>query len=260
MPVLRTLQEHEYDRDGFREAILELFKEKSEKSVFRGMAIPTLRTLGLLVGFEREMHLSGDGALVMTADSLDEPRNNRAMQRVLAYIERKRGLDSTWRRAVVSTACALSWFTDVEARPSSDFPSRVRRWLGYLTFFRLIEPRETGYVPNRRLRSQLTHPIPRGARLKHVVADLYETYCRMARGGVGEPVVGIEPLHREFAIGRLRHHGELLLRVDFDALLERIVSRNCLDVHLHRSMGAEQGLFFFRGQYYQAMSVAGIRR
>ena len=59
---------HEYDREGFQDAVLRLYGgEKSSKSVFRGMAIPTLRNLGLIVGFGDVIHASANGLLTVLA-------------------------------------------------------------------------------------------------------------------------------------------------------------------------------------------------
>jgi hypothetical protein len=258
LSVILALRDHEYDRDGFRSTVLSLFPGKEEKSVFRGMAIPTLRGLGLLIGFESEMHLSGDGSLVAAAYNPTNPGDNEPMQLLLRATEKERELGAVWRKRHVSISDVRHALSKAdkpgkEKRPIGDFLGRANRWLSYLEFFNIVVRKEK--VFQRLLLPLRSDPqIGRGA-IVSFAKELLSAYRNLMPGGVGEPVIAIEAIHRELALQRWKTRKVILIRRDFDRLLERCLRTGILDIHLHRSMGAEQGLFMHEGISYQTMSI-----
>ncbi len=254
--VVRALAAHEFDRDAFRVAVLRLFNAKTEKSVFRGMAIPTLRVLGLLVGFEREMHLSGDGTLVREVDT-DSPGPNVAMQRILCLLEGQHGLEPPWMSGALRYDLAFKAFGALEPQTAGDFTGHLRRWLLYLTYFGIIERRD-----DRLIRIIRLTPVQKWTKkaLLELSTGLRLAYHQIAPRGVGEPIAAIEDVHRTFAVAQWQARKALITRSDFDALLTLIIEKHPLSIHLHRSMGPEQRLFVYRGEHYQALSIAESRR
>lgn len=256
--VVLALKKHEYDRDGFRDAVLEIFPGKEEKSVFRGMAIPSLRTLGLLVGFELETHLSSDGALVAADHDPKAPKTNEPMRLLLREIEVERGLHSAWTSENLSIAAIRDAFARVDSdddksSPKGDFLGRVNRWVNYLEYFGII------FKEGNRLRRNVPILPASFQYSESVIAafaeELHASYRRLIRAEVGEPVVAFEDLRRELALALWRSKQLVVMKRDFDRILSECLTKESVDIHLHRSMGADEGLFTFREVSYQSVSM-----
>ncbi len=246
-PTVTALRSHEYDREGFRIAVMALFADnKVEKSVFRGMAIPTLRALGLLQGFESELHLSADGALVAASADTE---STLPMAILLREIENELELVAPWRggakkfAAVLDELCRL----DSEGGVTSETKRRAQRWLSYLEHFGVILKTHEAY---RRQSFSVQAAISESV----FASVLLASYRSLSPKTVGEPAVSIDEVARASVLDFF-HRGQIITRRLFDQLLTRCMSRGDLAVHLHRSMGAGQRLFVWGGDSYEAISI-----
>ncbi len=247
-PVVLALRAHQFDRDGFRLAVMELFAaDKEEKSVFRGMAIPTLRALGLLLGFESELRLSSDGALVAAGE---EARSKEPMAQILREIELELELRAVWTSraqpmvAVVDELCRLD---QAEGAIVAETRRRVGRWLSYLEFFEVVTRTNDKYrrLPTRRDMSLSADEFGR---------RLVAAYRALSPKTIGEPSVSIDDVARVVALRSL-DEGIVVTRRTFDELLGDCISRGRVSVHLHRSMGAGQRLFRWHEGTYESLSI-----
>ncbi len=251
--VIHALRTHEFDRDGFREAVMELFgADMDEKSVFRGMAIPTLRSLGFMAGFESEMRLTADGSVVGLGLA-KRPADNAPLAVVLAEIEQRRGLDYVWTMKHTPTAevvRALVAKESPEGKRDGDVVGRVRRWLGYLQFAGLVQRLDDtkafvrNAVPEYRIAQREFQPT------------LSNCYRSLSPRAIGEAIVPIEDIRRCMAEG-FYSRGVVLSSHRFDVCLERDIQRANSGVCLHRSMGADEALFVSRGIGYSSLSIRG---
>jgi len=209
------------------------------------MAIPTLRGLGLLMGFEATVHLSSDGALV--AAGFDRRRND-PMAAVLGDIEAELGLDTPWSPVQTIDEISAALF-EVDAEGTSESRRRVQRWLAYLEYFGVVartgEGRE-GLCRTSRPALQVSAP--------QFEKYLLAAYRKLSPKTIGEPAVLIDDVAREVALQCL-DAGEVVTRRMFDGYLSRCVSDGRVAVHLHRSMGAGQKLFRLRGEVFESMSI-----
>lgn len=242
-PVLTALERHEYDRLGFREAVMEQFSaDKDEKSVFRGMAIPTLRALGLLAGFEATIHLSADGALAAAAVP-----NPAVLSALLQEIEAVLGIDQIWESAIDRDA-AVSRLCSVEATATDETRRRVQRWIAYLEYFGVL--REHG--------RQLIR-LPRSGAVQFDIRDferrLLAAYVALSPRTIGEPSVEIDAIARVLILRCYHENGTIFTRKSFDRHLALISRSDDTPIRLHRSMGAAQGLFFLDGEAYESLSI-----
>lgn len=94
--ALQVIREHPYDRDAQRDFILSLYAnmrsaspEHADKSVFRGMVLPSLRHLGLIVGESEYVRLSADGRLICP-DGRSDQQTLEAVQVLFADIDNRR--------------------------------------------------------------------------------------------------------------------------------------------------------------------------
>ena len=96
LEALRCIREHPFDRDAQRDCVLSLYNdmrsaspEHADKSVFRGMILPSLRHLGLIVGESEYIRLSADGHLIC-CDGSPGREVLGAIQVLFADIDRRR--------------------------------------------------------------------------------------------------------------------------------------------------------------------------
>ncbi len=258
LDVLSALRDHEFDRDGFKDSVLAIFPDKDEKSVFRGMAIPSLRTLGLLIGFEQETHLSGDGALVAESGVANNFRMNEPMRQLLREIELERSLHGVWANDELTIEDIRGGYANIEgveqgSNPKGDFLGRINRWLHYLEYFGILS--RTGERLHRTVPTMTRFPNYTESEIKAFVKAFQSSCHHLLRGEVGEPVITIEDIRRQVAVQFWKDRHAIVLRRDFDRLLATCLESGILDAHLHRSMGADEGLFLFKGTSYQSVSI-----
>jgi hypothetical protein len=256
--VVLALRDHEFDRDGFKDSVLALFPEKEEKSVFRGMAIPSLRTLGLLIGFEQETHLSSDGALVAEASISNSFPASEPIRLLLREIEFERNLSAVWHKDDLTQEYIRQSYAKVEQGdtadiPKGDFTGRINRWLNYLEYFGIVS--RSGEARHRTLPVLKAVPVYSEAEMKSFAKAFRAAYRHLMRGEIGESVIAIEDVRREVAIRLWKDKRVIVMRRDFDRLLTRSLEAGITDVHLHRSMGADEELFVFKDTSYQSVSI-----
>src|SRR3990170_3238035 len=83
--ALKCIDNNPFNRDKQKECILKLYPGKSEKSVFRGMIIPSTRHLGLIVGFGHSIRTTCNGRLLVLGNS---PKS-LAMKAVILEIDKR---------------------------------------------------------------------------------------------------------------------------------------------------------------------------
>jgi hypothetical protein len=243
-PVLLALRDNEFDRAGFRDAVLDIFAGDSdgsfsEKSVFRGMAIPTLRALGLLLGFETTLELSADGALAAAG-----ARSKAAapMAAILIDIEDEKSLGFTLR-GTESAALVVDKLCSIDGQlPESR--RRAQRWLAYLEHFGVVETTD-----GKLRRVAVAHDID----LQDFQERLRAAYRLITRKAIGEPTVTIDEIAKKVALSAYEK-GVIITRRQFDNLLRQGLESRTIAVHLHRSMGAAQRLFQVGATYYESLS------
>jgi len=96
LDALRCIRGHPFDRDAQRDCVLALYidmrsasPEHADKSVFRGMVLPSLRHLGLIVGESEYIRLSADGHLICP-DERPDRQALEAIQALFADIDSRR--------------------------------------------------------------------------------------------------------------------------------------------------------------------------
>ncbi len=85
--VMGCFEQYPFNRDGLRECILKLYQDKEEKSIFRGMVIPSLRHLGLILGYDEDLRLSANGNLIVIARKKSAEEGLRVFRAILTEID-----------------------------------------------------------------------------------------------------------------------------------------------------------------------------
>jgi hypothetical protein len=268
--LLKCIKDHPYDRDGFQEAVLELYPGKSPKSVFRGMAVPTLRSLGFIVGYGDVIHISANGALAYAAHQESETEGLRLLRAILLEMDRGGELVCylMGKPAVSIQALVNDWISRIhisdprvahkpEARDRAA-GERIRDWIDFWAFAQLV------YTNGEIIRIHDSHltqarndtaPSVLGKR-ERFANDFFGVYKEVVVTQKGVKTVEIEDLRRDLALRFYSQSHLVLTEKQFDDLLTYLPKvSNQYTITLGRSMGADEKLFHFQGNYYQTLSV-----
>lgn len=85
---LECIDKNTFDRDKQKECILGLYPGKSEKSVFRGMVISTLRHIELIVGYSDTIRVSANAKLIIKSKS-NVTLHNRVLRAIFVELDSK---------------------------------------------------------------------------------------------------------------------------------------------------------------------------
>jgi hypothetical protein len=265
--LLECVGRNEYNRDGFRDAVLALYPpDKSEKSVFRGMAIPTLRRLGLIVGYEDIIRLSANGALVRQAYNESEEEGFRALRAIQYEIDSNEKIGffkkveaSPVRKAdFVGSLMEANQFVDREGKllDGSSLRERVTDWLGFLFYSRLVCIEDEYLRVDTSTAEQVREDTE--AEVKKAVFEsfLFNIYRNVVQANYGIPTVEIEEVRRAMAKYAYETERAILTGQQFDELLRRFPKTDKeYTIAFGRSMGAEEKLLKLGDNYYQTMYV-----
>lgn len=268
--LLECIDDHSYDRDGFQEAVLELYEGKSPKSVFRGMAVPTLRRLGFIVGYADVIRISANGALVHTARQESKSEGLRALRAVLlemddqigllSYLENKsaipiQGLIDDWTPRVDISDSRVAHKPEARNRAARE---RLLDWVNFLTFAELLYSSGQNVRVDARRLTQTRNDIDvdTSEKRESFSPSFFKAYRKIVVEQSGIKTVEIERLRKELAVRAYRQSHLLITEKQFDVLLKGLPKASDeYTIAFGRSMGADEKLFFFQGKYYQTVSI-----
>lgn len=268
--LLECVNDHPYDRDGFQEAVLKLYEGKSPKSVFRGMAVPTLRRLGFIVGYADVIRISANGALVHTARQESKSEGLRALRAVLlemdgqigllSYLENKpavpiQDLIDDWTPRVDISDSRVAHKPEARNRAARE---RIHDWINFLAFAELLYSSGQNVRVDARRLTRTRNDIDSNTSEKResFEKNFFKAYRRIVFEQLGIKTVEIEYLRKELAIRAYGQSHLLITEKQFDALLKELPKASDeYTIAFGRSMGADEKLFFFQGKYYQTVSI-----
>ncbi|MFP3898017.1 MAG: hypothetical protein ACLFVD_01725 [Dehalococcoidia bacterium] len=263
LALLRCVYEHPFDRDGLREAILGLYPGRDEKSVFRGMVIPTLRRLGLIIGYEQSIRLSANGTLILTASDNSESEALRVLRAILLeidqatghLIEELEGKEPTEVKHIVEMVAP-----EIEAPNQKQSLERTRDWIAYLTSASLMLQEDDHVYINMKNLKQAYTDLEAATKSGFFGCFLLDRYRKLLQYQPGIRSIGIEDLRREVGTAVYKERSAIITANQFDILLRKMP--HITDDHVitfGRSMGPEEKLFVFGGKYYETISIRFIK-
>lgn len=268
--ILACIKDHPYNRDGFQDAILQLYPGKSPKSVFRGMAVPTLRNLGFIIGYSDVIRISANGALIHAARQESETEGVRALRAALLEMDDEIGLLPYLESKSAITIQTLidDWMPKVDIqnsrvthKPQSRNRAareRIRDWINFFAFAELLYNNGQIIRVDTGLLARTRNDINANAPEKSDCFDKFfiKVYRKIIVEQRGIKTVEIEHLRKELALRVYRQSRLLITEKQFNALLAQFPkTTDQYTIAFGRSMGADEKLFFFRGKYYQTVSI-----
>ncbi len=256
--ILTCFDQHPFDRDSLRESILSLYPGKTEKSVFRGMVIPSLRHLGLIVGYEEDLRLSCNGKIIVLGKNKSEKEafrvfravlleNDNNMLKIVKLVSRKEKNFDDFR---------LSLSQKIEAPNLAQAKERINHWLSMMIVISLLL-KEDGKLKACKDYFDTTEKdldaSTKGHNFKSVFFSNYENKKKIQQNVA---IVDIEDLRTEVAATFYKKEGLVVTEGQFDYLLRKVpfVTDEYI-ISLGRAMGAEEKVFKYEKNYYRTVSI-----
>jgi len=261
LKALLCFDKYAFDRNRQRECILKIYPKKSEKSVFRGMVIPSLRKLGLIVGYGQSIRLSANGKLIVKAYNKGKAEALRVLR--VVFLE----IDSEYFRIIEKIAKSKRKKLRIDELQGMFFENkkfpmdkkikyrikeRIESWVNLLKECNILSVNQEVSLTefyDRSLEDLEEYPFK-----KEFISVLIECYKKLI-SQVNE-LIDIEDIRREVGIFFYEKRGIILTEKKFDHMLSVIphMTKRYI-IHLGRSMGAEEKLFFYKGKYYRTLSI-----
>lgn len=263
---LDCMEQHSFNRENQRDCILSIYPNKTEKSVFRGMVIPTLRKTGLILGFENSIRPSANGSIIVKSKKISDPLHNRVLRAVILEIDSKKFnfiselasfgkigsfiSEPKFKEKLASEICGFSYKQKLE---------RISRWLRILKQSGLlVKDTSRNIALNRPDYEQAISDL----KIDLVKTEKFEPYILESHSELRqtEAIIDITDLRERVATKLLNTDREILTETQFDELMRRFISgTKKYVVSLGRAMGAEEKLFAYNGKYYRTLTIETVR-
>jgi hypothetical protein len=260
---LECIKDYPYNRERQKECILNIYPEKSEKSVFRGMVIPTLRKTGLILGFGSFIRISANGSLIVESKRKSEALHARTKQAMILDIDRRKigfvqelfDLGSAGK-SISGKRFRELLASEISSPSTKQSMERVDRWIRILKQVGLLTENEHEVISiNMPIYKQATADLAaNGLKLNTFTRYLLES-CKELIKEVGA-IVDIADLRERVAIKLLNNENEILTEYQFDERFREIpLATDKYFISLGRPMGAEEKLFFYNGKHYRTLII-----
>jgi hypothetical protein len=269
--LLECIYDHPYDRIGFQESVVLLYGgDKSPKSVFRGMAVPTLRNLGVIVGFGDDIRASANGALLHIANKEKKSEGLRVLRAILVEIDENFGIISyllekptlgindflqDWQKRVVTSKIRKATGPKAQERASRE---RLLDWINFLAFSEILyKNHDQIRIDNINLeKTNRDLDITVQDKSKNFQSVLFTSYKKIVFEQKGVGTVELDNLRQETSERMYNKYKVVLTEKQFDRLLSELpkVSDKYV-ITLGRSMGADEKLYYYQGKYYQTLFI-----
>lgn len=266
---MECVDRYAFDRDNQRDCVLNLYPDKGkslehrDKSIFRGMVIPSLRYLGLSVGYGNFIRVSTNSKLIIESQLIDQELHNRALRAVICEVDK----DIFHFINIIKNSLPLrakEFINDmcnkIEGPSEKQKKERISHWLSILKQVELIIYSSKEISINEEKLRQTLKDMDVG--LKNPMAFekyFFETYFELSKDSAG--VVDIEDLRESVAVKMLKEHKVILTEKQFDEMLRNVLlETNEYIISLGKPMGAREKLFEYKGNYFRTIFIKPRKR
>jgi len=258
-----------YNRNNQRDCILSLYTNKKEqssehreKSIFRGMVLPSLRYLGLIVGFGDSIRASANGKLIIESESIDRELHLRVLRVVINEID-KNVFHFIKFFSENSSVCKEEFINQMSIKgvvPAMRLKERVTKWLAVLDQAELILFSNKLISLNIKHISQVNTDSDISYKSMHKFQDcFFSIYHELSNDSAG--VVDIIELRESVSVKMLREYKWTLTEDQFDEMLRKMsFETSQYLISLGKPMGEEEKLFEYKGNYFRTLFVKSQKK
>lgn len=256
--ALGCFDKNPHNRRDQEKCVLSLYKEKSAKSVFRGMVIPSLRDLGWIIGYDTSIRVSANGKILLEASKKEDEGWFGVLRILLLEIDQDKYcfLSKIKPRQKKNKEKFINNLSKVIAGPSEKQRiERVNKWLGILDESKFISIKDKYLSLNENVYMKAkkeVDTIPDLAKFKLILFKKYREFPLLETAGV----VDIARLREAVALEYYKK-GEILSEAKFDMSLKKTpLATDKYIISLGQAMGNEEKLFILGNRRYRTISIS----
>lgn len=262
---LKCIDKYPFNRDKQKECILSLYSNKKnrdpnhkEKSVFRGMIIPTLRVLGLIIGYGDYIRVSANGKLIIESEFMSDKHHQRALRAVIFEIDKNKFqfINIILNKTSSSIQSLLNAIDN--NIPEKQKKERVKKWCSVLEQVGLINSNKWLSVDYLKYKQTFLDMDIKHKDMEIFKKYLFDAYFELGKETAG--IVDIADLRERVAMKILKNNKVVLTENQFDEILRNIpfVTDDYI-ISLGRPMGAEEKLFKYKEEYFRTFSIKSFK-
>ena len=233
---LECIDKNTFDRDKQKECILSLYPGKSEKSVFRGMVISTLRHMELILGYSDTIKVSANAKLIIKSKD-NVTLHNRVLRAIFVELDLK----------IFKFIHLIQAKGEFVYNSDSKIRERAKKWISILNQLEIIEE---GAVNSKIFEKSLAdlNINSKKAEFKNI---LFEEYKKLVSN---VNMVDIVDLREKVALCFLLKN-KILTEDQFDTLLKNIkpITKDYI-ISFGSSIGTGKP-FKYENNYYGTISI-----
>lgn len=261
---LQCIDRYLFNREKQRDCILDLYLNKKgksiehrEKSIFRGMVLPSVRYLGLIIGNADSIKASANGKLII--ESQDDQKLHQRVLRAITYEVDKdifNFIPIIKNLSMPKQEFIQKISNKIEGVSEKQKIERIDKWLSILHQVELINYSSSQIISiNKKKYKQTIDDVNVDMKnFKNFKEYFFESYFELSRKYAG--VVDITDLREYICLKILKSHKDILTENQFDEMLSRVLSETKeYIISLGRPWGAREKLFKFEGNSYKTIIV-----
>lgn len=261
--VMRCFEQYPFNRDGLRECILKLYQDKEEKSIFRGMVIPSLRHLGLILGYDEDLRLSANGNLIVIARKKSEEEGLRVFRVILTEIDDLdiKILKMIAKKNIDFDALKQSLIIKIEAPSEKQARERINHWVSMLLEAGLLMKENKKIEIESGILSQVEKDLDISTKKDKFEKIFFEAYRSIFKKQENIPIVDMPDIRTAVAIAFYTRHNLIITEKQFDEMLRGVkFATDEYIISLGRAMGAEEKIFKHENNYYRTISIRFLNK
>jgi len=261
---LECFDKFAYHREKQRDCVLKLYPNKSnktlehqEKSIFRGMVIPSLRYMGLIIGFGDLIKPSANGKLIVESQ-FDDELYERCWRTVIFEIDRR---TFNFLEIIKQHKFSKNNFIEIlsgqiEGLSFRQKKERIEKWLSILHQAGLIEYSVCVNLNENNYKQVLLDIDPDSKDFERFCDYVTDGYYKLGRSSAG--IVDIRELREAVALMFLKER-HILTEEQFDHLFRKFITTTpYFHISLGEPMGADQKLFEYKSKFYKTIIMKRI--
>jgi len=257
---LKCFDKFVYNREKQRDCVLSLYPNKMEKSlehmeksIFRGMVIPSLRYLGLIIGYGDLIKPSANGKLIIES-KFNNDLHKRCLRAIVYEVDRDvfNFLSIIEQNRYSKNALIEELSKRINSSSNKQKKERIEKWLSILYQVELIMYLDSVTIKEENYKQTLLDIDADLKNFKRFEEFVVSEYYNLGRGTAG--IVDIRTLREFVGVRFIKECKEILTENQFDYLFRKFISTTKkYHISLGEPMGADQKLFKYKDNFYKTI-------
>lgn len=261
---LECIDQNPFNREKQRNCVLALYPsnpkglDHMEKSIFRGMVIPSLRHLGLIIGFGDLIKLSANGKLIIESDKISSKTHSSVLRTIIYEIDSDifQFLEFINKTKSVNVVEFFdSMISLVEGISDKQRKERISKWLSVLEQVELVIIKDGRITINKEILNETLFESEQILKNTELFLDYFlDAYYELSKDSAG--IVDIRTYRERVALKILVDKKTILTEKKFDIMLRKLPRETKkYTISFGRPMGAKEKLFESNDNYFGTILI-----